>query len=84
VLKEHFEILKAIDGKVQVLMEAVQALNQKLDNKLHHSQTPDKALTETIREKGWQDWLNKSRESIEEYAHFVEKHGCFGDKLRCF
>jgi len=42
VLKEHFEILKAIDGKVQVLMEAVQALNQKLDNKLHHSQTPDK------------------------------------------
>jgi post-segregation antitoxin (ccd killing protein) len=30
-----------------------------------------------------QKWREGSREAIEEYSLFVEKHGCFGDSMRC-
>ena len=31
-----------------------------------------------------QKWLEDSREAIDEYADFLEKHGCFADRLRRF
>lgn len=45
---------------------------------------PNKTLTETLRETKRQEWLQNSHGAIVEYAQFVERQGCFGDKLRCF
>lgn len=59
-------------------------LRQAKDEKINLSQTLEITLAGAIMDKKRQEWLNSSRESIEEYAQFVEKHGCFGDKLRCF
>ena len=59
-------------------------LRQAKEEKINLSQTLEKYLLETIRDKRHKDWLEQSREAVEEYTHFVEKHGCFGDTLRCF
>ena len=59
-------------------------LQQAKEEKINLSQTLEKVLAEVIREKKRLGWLNNSHEAIEEYAQFVEKHGCFGDALRCF
>lgn len=59
-------------------------LRQAKEEKINLSQTLEKFLVQAIRDKRRQEWLDNSRESIEEYAQFVEKNGCFGDSLRCF
>lgn len=59
-------------------------LRQAKQEKINLSQTLEKFLVEVIRDKKKQQWLDESREAIEEYSQFVEKHGCFGDTLRCF
>jgi antitoxin CcdA len=59
-------------------------LRQAKEEKINLSQTLEKYLSETIREKRRQTWLKESSEAVEEYALFVEKHGCFGDTLRSF
>ena len=59
-------------------------LRQAKDEKINLSQTLEKYLSEVIREKRRQAWLEQSREAVEEYTSFIEKNGCFGDKLRCF
>jgi antitoxin CcdA len=59
-------------------------LRQAKEEKINLSQTLEKFLVQAIRNKRRQEWLDNSREAIEEYTQFVEKHGCFGDTLRCF
>jgi len=59
-------------------------LRQAKEEKINLSQTLEKFLAQAIRDKRRQEWLDNSREAIEEYARFVEKQGCFGDTLRCF
>ena len=59
-------------------------LRQAKEEKINLSQTLEKYLGEAIRDKRRQEWLDNSREAIEEYKQFVEKQGCFGDTLRCF
>lgn len=52
--------------------------------KINLSQALERHLAAQMQEIKRQQWLDTSKEAIEEYARFVEKHGCFGDKLRCF
>jgi len=59
-------------------------LRQAKEGKINLSQTLEKCLEKTILDMKRQEWLDDSREAIEEYTQFIEKHGCFGDKLRCF
>ena len=59
-------------------------LRQAKEEKINLSQTLEKHLAESMLEKKRQKWLESNREAIEEYSRFVEKHGCFGDTLRCF
>jgi antitoxin CcdA len=59
-------------------------LRQAKEEKINLSQTLEKFLSEVIRDKRRKEWLEQSGEAVEEYARFIEKHGCFGDKLRCF
>jgi antitoxin CcdA len=59
-------------------------LHQAREEKINLSQMLEKHLAETMLEIKKQKWRENSREAIEEYANFVEKHGCFGDALRCF
>lgn len=59
-------------------------LRQARAEKINLSQALEKHLAESMLEIKRQRWRENSREAIEEYAHFLEKHGCFGDSLRCF
>jgi len=59
-------------------------LRQAKEENINLSQALEKHLAESMREKRRQEWLDNSREAMEEYGQFVEKHGCFGDLLRCF
>lgn len=59
-------------------------LRQAKEEKINLSQTVEKLLSEAIRDKKRRKWLDSSQEAIEEYSQFVQKQGCFGDKLRCF
>ena len=58
-------------------------LRQARAEKINLSQALEKHLAESMLEIKRQRWRENSREAIEEYALFVEKHGCFGDSLRC-
>jgi len=59
-------------------------LRQAKEEKINLSQTLEKILAAAILDKRRQEWLENSHEAIEEYSQFIEKHGCFGDALRCF
>ena len=54
------------------------------EEKINLSQALEKHLAESMLEIKQKRWRESSREAVEEYAAFVEKHGCFGDALRCF
>jgi antitoxin CcdA len=59
-------------------------LRQAREEKINLSQALEKHLAESMLEIKRERWRESSREAIEEYAQFVEKHGCFGDSVRCF
>lgn len=59
-------------------------LRQAREEKINLSQTLEKHLAESMLEIKQKRWRENSREAMEEYAAFIEKHGCFGDTLRCF
>jgi post-segregation antitoxin (ccd killing protein) len=59
-------------------------LRQARLSKVNLSRHLEKSLEEYLREKRRQEWLENSREALEEYGRFVEKHGCFSDTLRSF
>lgn len=52
--------------------------------RIDRSKMLESHLASQMQEIRRQQWLDASKEAIEEYSAFVEKHGCFGDKLRCF
>lgn len=59
-------------------------LRQAREEHINLSQTLENCLAETLRDKKRQEWLKNSKEAIEEYSRFIEKHGVFSDTLRCF
>lgn len=59
-------------------------LRQAREEKINLSQALEKHLAESMLEIKQKRWRKSSREAVDEYAAFVEKHGCFGDTLRCF
>lgn len=59
-------------------------LRQAKELKINLSQTLERHLEAQLMEARRQKWLEDSREAIDEYADFVEKHGCFADKQRSF
>jgi len=59
-------------------------LRQAREMKINLSRALEQYLVKQMQELRRQQWLKNSREGIEEYAVFVEKQGCFGDKLRGF
>ena len=82
-MQNHFYNLDAPKQTAHLSINS-DLLRQAKAEKINLSQTLERILTETIRDKERQEWLDNSNEAIEEYTQFVEKHGCFGDKLRCF
>lgn len=59
-------------------------LRQAKMKRINISDVCEKSLVEALRERNRQEWLESNREAIEEYGRFIEKNGCFSDKLRCF
>jgi len=59
-------------------------LNQAKALQINLSATLEQALTELIRDKQRQQWLQDNRQSIEQYNQRVESEGCFSDGLRNF
>ena len=59
-------------------------LNQAKALHINLSSTLERALTEAIRDKQRQQWLQENRQSIEDYNQRIEAEGCFSDSLRNF
>lgn len=59
-------------------------LNQAKALHINLSATLERALTEAIRDKQRQQWLQDNRQSIEDYNQRIEAEGCFSDSLRSF
>lgn len=80
---EHFYDLGAAKATTHLSINS-DLLKQARAYKVNLSRHLEKSLEEYLREKRRQEWLENSREAREEYAGFVEKHGCFSDSLRSF
>ena len=55
--------------------------------KLKHiniSEVCERGLVEALKERNRLEWSESNKEAIEEYGCFIEKNGCFADKLRAF
>ncbi len=52
--------------------------------KINISQTFEKHLTEVVKKKKEQEWLEENREAIEAYNTRVERDGLFSDSFRRF
>ena len=52
--------------------------------KLNLSQVFEAGLTEAIRQRQREEWLQKNRAALDAYNEHVEKHGVFSDGLRSF
>ncbi|TPQ28879.1 type II toxin-antitoxin system CcdA family antitoxin [Methylomonas koyamae] len=59
-------------------------LNQAKALQINLSATLERALTEAIRDKQRQQWLQENRQAIEDYNQRIETEGCFSDSLRSF
>lgn len=60
-------------------------LLQKAKNlKVNLSATLEKALTQIVKEKQEQEWLEANKEAIQDYNEFVDKSGVFSKELRSF
>lgn len=59
-------------------------LNQAKALQINLSATLERALTEAIRDKQRQQWLQENRQAIEHYNQRIETEGCFSDSLRSF
>lgn len=83
VMQQHFFDPEAPKKTTHLSINS-DLLRQAREEKINLSQALEKYLAESMLEIKRQKWRESSREAIEEYAQFVEKHGCFGDSLRCF
>lgn len=59
-------------------------LNQAKALQINLSATLEQALTELIRDKLRQQWLQDNQQAIMQYNQRVEAEGCFSDSLRNF
>jgi len=60
-------------------------LLQKARNlKINLSATLENALTQIVKEKQEQEWLEANKEAIQDYNNLVDKHGVFSKELRSF
>lgn len=62
----------------------IDLLNQAKVLHINLSATLEQALTEIIRDKHRQQWLEDNQQSIMQYNQRVEAEGCFSDSLRNF
>ena len=62
----------------------IDLLNQAKALHINLSATLEQALTEAIRDKQRQQWLQDNRQSILQYNQRMETEGCFSDGLRNF
>jgi antitoxin CcdA len=51
---------------------------------LNLSQVFEAGLTEAIRQRQREEWLQKNRAALDAYNEHVEEHGVFSDGLRSF
>ena len=59
-------------------------LNQAKALQINLSATLEQALTERIRDKQRQQWLQDNQQAITQYNQRIEAEGCFSDSLRNF
>jgi len=52
--------------------------------KLNLSQVLETSLTQAVREKQREEWLEVNRTALAAYNAHIEKHGAFSDGLRLF
>ena len=59
-------------------------LNQAKALHINLSATLEQALTEIVRDKHRQQWLEDNKQGIMQYNQRIEAEGCFSDSLRNF
>ena len=59
-------------------------LNKARKHKINLSATFESALTELLKEKQKEEWLNSNRDAIKAYNKHVTKKGVFSKALRSF
>lgn len=60
-------------------------LLQKAKNlKINLSATLENALTQVVKEKQEQEWIETNKEAIQEYNNLIDKNGVFSNELRSF
>lgn len=59
-------------------------LEKAKERKINLSKTLEERLEEVLREQDRQAWKEENREAIKAANDFVEKHGIWSERLRCF
>ena len=59
-------------------------LNKAKDLDINLSATLEQALTEAVKQKQREKWLELNRNAITAYNEHVDVHGVFSDELRSF
>ncbi|OAI06354.1 acetoacetyl-CoA synthase [Methylomonas methanica] len=70
--------------KATNLSISTELLRQAKDYKINLSATLEQALTEIVKQKQRQQWLQDNQQAIAQYNQRVEECGCFSDDLRDF
>ena len=70
--------------KATNLSISTELLRQAKDYKINLSATLEQALTEIVKQKQRQQWLQDNQQAIAQYNQRVEECGSFSDDLRDF
>ncbi|MCQ8119014.1 MULTISPECIES: type II toxin-antitoxin system CcdA family antitoxin [Methylomonas] len=70
--------------KATNLSISTELLRQAKDYKINLSATLEQALTEIVKQKQRQQWLQDNQQAIAQYNQRVEECGSFSDGLRDF
>ncbi|AMK77877.1 MULTISPECIES: type II toxin-antitoxin system CcdA family antitoxin [Methylomonas] len=76
--------LNTSDKKATNLSISAELLRQAKDYKINLSATLEQALTEIVKQKQRQQWLQDNQQAIAQYNQRVEECGSFSDGLRDF
>lgn len=76
--------LNTSDKKAANLSISAELLRQAKDYKINLSATLEQALTEIVKQKQRQQWLQDNQQAIQAYNQRVEASGSFSDELRDF
>jgi antitoxin CcdA len=70
--------------KATNLSISAELLRQAKDYNINLSATLEQALTEIVKQKQRQQWLQDNQQAIQQYNQRVEASGSFSDQLRDF